>query len=277
MIIAKSYSDDFVFAYNEIGLECSITAFEISNIQYQHEMMAIEAYRDCNGDTAVLESNFEAIREASEYGVWEKIKDFFKRIIEKLKNLWLKFKVFVSKLLTSNKKLLEQVKDVDDNKEIEGEFFDFKTAIPRLTQAHAIDERAKGIGVYIIGSNADPAKLVKDVSEKEAETDMRASTLREQARNYFCGKQEQRKVRIGDVKQYVREYDAIFKEIGNLQVKTSVVFEKFISYFKDEQHQKDAKIAYNIANNALTVLNEASMCSVRLLNQARSILKKEAK
>lgn len=276
MIIAKSYSDDFIFAYNEIGLECSMFNNEISNIEYEHEMMAIEAYRDCNGDNAVLESRLEAIREGFKGNITERLKEFVKGLIEKLKNLWERFKMFISKLVTSNKSLLKACENIDDNTEIEGEFYELNSETPqKFLHARAI-KLAVDNNKYDIGTNMDPEKFVEDVIKRDI-IKAPVSEMREDIKKYYCGNKEQRKVKVGDAKEYIKTYDSTVKAFQKMQEREKTVLMTWMfgvpMPMTDEERSRASKALTLIT----TIYNESLNCSVRVLESARSVLNKASK
>ena len=102
-------------ALNESEFNMKVFDYEYNHEFHNAEMIAIEAYKESNGNTAVLESQFEVIKEGFLGKIWDKFKSFLKMIwdaivkaITKLLE-WLRIKK--KKLEEEQEKAEEEVKE----------------------------------------------------------------------------------------------------------------------------------------------------------------------
>ena len=102
-------------ALNESEFNMKVFDYEYNHEFHNVEMIAIEAYKESNGNTTVLESQFEVIKEGFLGKIWDKFKSFLKMIwdaivkaITKLLE-WLRIKK--KKLEEEQEKAEEEVKE----------------------------------------------------------------------------------------------------------------------------------------------------------------------
>lgn len=101
---------DFEVVGNDMLIECAYAQCEISAIMNAAEAKAMEAYVDAMGNEAVIESTLEYVAEEANEGMSQKIKNFFTRILNSLKEYWVKFTNWLAVKIQSHEKFLEVAK-----------------------------------------------------------------------------------------------------------------------------------------------------------------------
>ena len=128
----------------QFAFESMMNAFEINRIHCEAELVAIEAYKDYNGNMSVLESQFEVVKEEAEKGIIEKVKAWVIKAWNWIKNTVSKFKNWVVGLFSKQKAFINKYKD--DETEINVNIVDFDKAKQVIT---SFSEEAKVMGEKI--------------------------------------------------------------------------------------------------------------------------------
>lgn len=147
-----------------IAFENAVELFEIQHIKLNAERLAMEAYIKNDGKmTSVLESQMIVLREDAQESVWEKIKTFFRNLIQKIKNFGAKVMDFITKIFSSNEKFLARFASVEkDNTTTEYTGPDLKKM---QTAIHTLGGSGTN-GIY-----DGLVKKIKEVAEKSANND----------------------------------------------------------------------------------------------------------
>ena len=259
-------SNDFMSDIYEMSLEACILSNDISDIEYQHEMMAIEAYREANGDSEAIESELNIIREASEKSIWQRVKDFLKSVLEKLKAMWAKFKNWIVGIFTSNDKLIKKFKG--KRGEIHGEFYEIdKNCIANLqniANAKMEDDKKATFNKLYFEMELLTTGYQKNPRIVEAIKATKVEDMRKAVYAATIAEKKERTLKIEDCVEMLEKSKALYKVLNEIYLKSETLINKFISLFKDEE--KVDPIVKHGSILCVTMVNT----SVRALNIAVS-------
>ena len=156
---------------HQFAFESMLTNFDINRIACEAELVAIEAYKEYNGNMSVLESQFEIVREEAEQGIVEKIKGWITRAWEWIKSMFTKFKNWIVGLFSKQKAFVNKYKD--DDTQVTAEIYDFDKVKSKIVEysneATVIAEKVKEYHNKSINSLVpvpDDGQSVSDFIEK---------------------------------------------------------------------------------------------------------------
>lgn len=112
--VANESSTDYMEVAADIVVEGASVLADISSIMNVAEGKAIEAYTEACGNESVIAGQLSALTEAADEGIFTRVKNFFKKLLDKLKSFWTRVVNWFTLKLKSNATFIKQAREKKD-------------------------------------------------------------------------------------------------------------------------------------------------------------------
>lgn len=272
---------DFETTGNDMLMECATAQCEISTIVNVAEAKAMEAYIDAVGNEAVIESTLTYVKEEAENGIWQKVKNFFQRIIASLKNFWTKVVNWVVVKLKSHEQFLKDLTDEQKKKSGKVKIArGIQQVSAKITQisgevvknaVNAIDSDRKAEATQDKANKAVELlqTLIPGVKAEGADTKNAGDVVR----NYLLGMSRiEMSYTVGELATIMQNLIATGKGINKVGMMFRNAVDKIANLFKGDAEKTKAQKAMTVTNFIVTVNNTAVSCYKEALIECRSAI-----